>query len=246
MENAGGDFYFRNRRWLLALLVVVVWFLIPPFHVSTGSRIARILSRAFGGAGRGIWERVCYALAAILVGLGAFWRTWGSAYLGTSVVQDRRMHTERLVADGPYRRTRNPLYFGNMLMALGLGMVVNLAAAIALVVGMGVLVRLFIRDEEAGLEQSQGESYRAYREAVPRLLPAWQARIPAAGARPRWVQGACGESILWMFALLTARLAVTLNLAQYGRGLFWGLVISLPLFLWAKRHSRRPAAAGSS
>jgi protein-S-isoprenylcysteine O-methyltransferase Ste14 len=29
--------------------------------------------------------------------------------------------TELLIADGPYRLVRNPLYFGNLLMVLGMG-----------------------------------------------------------------------------------------------------------------------------
>jgi protein-S-isoprenylcysteine O-methyltransferase Ste14 len=48
-------------------------------------------------------------------------RVWGSAYLGREVVHDHALHSEALRADGPYRHTRNPLYFGNALMAVGHG-----------------------------------------------------------------------------------------------------------------------------
>jgi len=43
------------------------------------------------------------------------------AYLHSSVVHDSQLHSDRLVADGPYRRVRNPLYLGNILLAFGLG-----------------------------------------------------------------------------------------------------------------------------
>jgi protein-S-isoprenylcysteine O-methyltransferase Ste14 len=211
----------------------------PLSHASTGKQIALFLFRVAGGSSSESWEHACYGLAAALVGLGAFWRTWGSAYLGTNVVQDRQLHIECLVADGPYRRTRHPLYFGNILLALGLAVFPNLVGGAIFVIGMWILVRLFIRDEEAGFEHSQGESYRAYRTAVPRLVPAWRARIPAAGARPWWVQGLCGESVLWMFAVLTAGFAATLDPRWYGKGLLWGAIIAVPLYLWAKRHSRQ-------
>jgi protein-S-isoprenylcysteine O-methyltransferase Ste14 len=81
------------------------------------------------------------------------------------------MHTECLVGDGPYRYTRNPLYLGNMFLVLGLGLLLGPLAYAILAVGMWILVRLFIRDEEAGLEASGGESYRAYCSAVPRMFP---------------------------------------------------------------------------
>lgn len=246
MENSRRDFFFRNRRWLLLLLFLPVFILFAPFRDPTAERLSRFLYSYAPGAGHATWRHAVFALAAALTGLGSFWRTWGSAYLGTNVVQDRRMHTDRLVGDGPYRRTRNPLYFGNMFMVLGLGLLLRPLLYAILVVGMWILVRLFIRDEEAGLEASGGESYRAYRAAVPRMLPALRPRIPAAGARPRWMQGFCGESFLWMMTAVMAGTAVTLNRAWLGKYLFWGVVIVLPLFLWARRTTKKQARQAES
>lgn len=239
MENRRSDFYFRNRRWLLLALGLLVYALLPVSRLSTGQRIARILSGFDHGPSREFWTRASYVLAAVWIGLGAFWRTWGSAYLGASVVLDKQLHSERLVADGPFRLSRNPLYFGNVLIAIGLAIVVNPVAGCVLAIGMWLLVRLFIRDEEAGFERSQGDAYRAYRSALPRLIPSRQPRVPAAGAQPRWVQGFCGEVWWWMFCVLTAGFAVTLNSQWYETGLLWGLLISLPLALWARRSSRQ-------
>lgn len=239
MPNARSDFYFRNRRWLLLALALVVWTLVPIFRLSTGQRVVSFLSRLDGGVNRELWTHALYVLAAAWIGLGALWRTWGSAYLGANVVQDKQLHSERLVADGPFRQSRNPLYFGNMLIAIGFAIVINPVAGAVLVIGMWGLVRLFIRDEEAGFERSQSDAYRAYRSALPRLVPSRWARIPSAGTRPRWVQGFCGEALLWMFCVLTAGFALTLNSQWYETGLVWGILIVLPLTLWAKRSSRR-------
>jgi protein-S-isoprenylcysteine O-methyltransferase Ste14 len=243
MEISSRGFFFRNRRWFLIALALVVFYGFSRHAEPAAERLARWFYGYAAGPGLAFWRRVSYGLAAALLGLGAMWRTWGSAYLGTHVVQDRRVHTERLVADGPYRRTRNPLYFGNMLLVLGLGFLLSPVGWVILVVGMWVLVRLFIRDEEEGFQQKGDESYRAYFAAVPRLFPAWSARIPPAGARPRWLQGFCGEAFLWMLTFIAAAYTITLDPIWLRRYLLWGVVVALLLFLWARVYTRKQAAA---
>jgi protein-S-isoprenylcysteine O-methyltransferase Ste14 len=244
MPSSQRDFFFRYRRLFLIGLFIVGFVLGPFLRQPLALRLADFLALHAAG-GREFWTHVTEASAAVLLGLAAFWRTWGSAYLGTNVVQDKELHTERLVADGPYRLSRNPLYLGNMFLVLGLGLLVNARAAAVFIVGMWILVRLFICDEEAGMVESKGEPYRAYREAVPRLFPAFRPRIPAAGARPRWAQGFCGESVLWAMTVSTAWLAVTLDHERYGQVLLMSVIIAVPLFFWARWHTKRQAAAAS-
>jgi protein-S-isoprenylcysteine O-methyltransferase Ste14 len=68
-----------------------------------------------------MFTRIVIAAGALLVFLGAGLRTWGAAYLRTEVVHDTAQHSEALVADGPFRHTRNPLYLANLPMAAGIG-----------------------------------------------------------------------------------------------------------------------------
>jgi protein-S-isoprenylcysteine O-methyltransferase Ste14 len=246
MDGRRRDFLFRNRRWLLLLLFLIGSAGLLLSRARLGAVAARFLSARVGELGGGFWLHAIYGLAAALAGLGAFWRTWGAAYLGTNVVQDEQLHTERLLRDGPFRHTRNPLYLGNLLMILGLGIMVSAVACLIVVLGMWILLRVLIREEEAGLEATQGESYRAYQAAVPRLLPALRARIPAGGVRPHWLEGICGESFPWMFAMATAGLAVTLEPAWYRLRLLWAILIALPLWAWAPPHARKHTRAPSA
>ena len=77
------------------------------------------------------------ALGIAFVVAAALLRTWGAAYLGSSVVQDSAMHaalpgaaeSAGVVADGPYRHLRNPLYLGTFLHAIGLGLLMPASGA---------------------------------------------------------------------------------------------------------------------
>ncbi|HEV2389061.1 MAG TPA: isoprenylcysteine carboxylmethyltransferase family protein [Candidatus Acidoferrales bacterium] len=238
-------FVFRNRRWLIAAVFVIGFGVYSLDRTSVAAALAAVLSSHAGGNWH-FWMHALVGLAAALVAVGSFWRTWGSAYLGADVVFDRQLHAERLLADGPYRFTRNPLYFGNLLFTMGLGFVVSPVGWPVLVIGMWVLVKLLIRDEEAGLVAAQGDSYRAYLAAVPRLFPSFRPLVPPAGARPRWLQGICGEAMIWAVACVTVGFAITLNPAWYQQRMLWAVAIALPPVVWARRRRSGTAAPAAA
>src|ERR1700758_925320 len=125
--------------------------------------------------------RVVYCIGAGIVFVGAFLRTWGTSYLKAEVMSDSKLHTERIVADGPYRHAPPPLYLGNIVMTPGVGVSMSPSGAIFSVAGMFLfLLRLTLR-EEAELRAAQGEPYEAFCKAVPRLFPALRPRVPSAG-----------------------------------------------------------------
>jgi len=152
-----------------------------------------------------------FLAGALLVGIAALLRTWASAYLRSEVVHDTRLRTEGVVADGPYRHVRNPLYLGNLLLALGMGLVASRLGLLILVAGHVIFLLRLIGREEAELAASQGDSYRAYVAAVPRLWPSLRPRVPAGGQAPRWRQGFFGETFFWILFAGTLYFALTLN-----------------------------------
>ncbi len=137
--------------------------------------------------------------------LGALLRTWGTAYLGSSVVQDGGMHTARadsgIVEGGPFRYVRNPLYLGTFLHTLALSLLMPRSGAVFCVVAIGIEQLRLIFAEEPFLTEKLGPTYVAYQALVPRLLPSVRPRIAEGNLVPRWPQAFLGEIYMWGVAL---------------------------------------------
>jgi protein-S-isoprenylcysteine O-methyltransferase Ste14 len=152
-----------------------------------------------------------FLLGALPVGIGAMIRTWGAAYLRAEVQQDSKLRTERLVADGPFRYTRNPLYLGILIGVLGAGVMCSPAGwALQMALSVVFVYRLILR-EEGELLTTQGESFRAYCRVVPRLLPAIRPRVSASGARPHWREAFAVQAPWWGIAAANVMWAITLR-----------------------------------
>jgi protein-S-isoprenylcysteine O-methyltransferase Ste14 len=171
------------------------------------------------GAARGIDSdliaRSLFVLATCLLTIAALIRTWASSYLNANVVYASEVKTESLVADGPYRHLRNPLYFANILLALGMGAMMSRIGFFVAVIAMAVFCSRLIFREEAELQANQGEQYKRYRNAVPRLWPALQPRTASAGRQASWAAGFRAEFWCWGFAVAVAAFAITLNTTAF-------------------------------
>jgi protein-S-isoprenylcysteine O-methyltransferase Ste14 len=78
---------------------------------------------------------------------------------------------EELATSGPYAYTRNPLYFGSIVIAAGLALAaLRWEIAVALVVLFAAIYFPVIRGEERFLAQHFA-NYPEYCSRVPRLLP---------------------------------------------------------------------------
>ena len=111
-------------------------------------------------------------LAATLLGLGAI--GWAEVTLlrdahSTGGFGDPPL---RLVVEGPYRFTRNPIYLGAAFLLFGLslwrGSQMLLVAALAFLPAMHVFI---VRVEEPATRRRLGAGYDEYRRRVPRWLP---------------------------------------------------------------------------
>jgi protein-S-isoprenylcysteine O-methyltransferase Ste14 len=107
----------------------------------------------------------CLIILGVYVLLRCVWDFFAFGR-GTLAPLDPPKH---LVVKGLYRFTRNPMYNGVLAVLLGEAWLFRstslLQYAAAVFVGFNVFVLVY---EEPALESQFGESYRAYRRAVPR------------------------------------------------------------------------------
>ena len=201
---------FKNRATVFGLIFGLSF---SAYLIDPQNSVAALANwiEAARGIDANLTARLLFAFATALLVVAALFRTWASSYLQSSVVYAAEVKTASLVADGPYRHTRNPLYFANVLLALGMGaMMSRIGFFVALAAMLVFCYRLIFR-EESELLASQGEIYERYRNAVPRLWPSLQPRTASAGRKASWTAGFQAEIWCWGFALSVAAFAITLK-----------------------------------
>jgi protein-S-isoprenylcysteine O-methyltransferase Ste14 len=211
-------FEFEKRFWIICAIFAVGFSMANFDHTAFTTALRQLVAPSIvSGSPEALnVQRFIIGGGALLVFVTAALRTWAAAYLRTGIVHDTAQHSEALVADGPFRYVRNPLYLANLPMAAGIGVLVSSLGWLFIVAASWLFVyRLIFREEEA-LRQSQGESYRAYLKAVPRLWPALVPRVPSGNRSPRWGQAIAGEMFAWLFGIAELVLAITLNIRLAG------------------------------
>lgn len=120
----------------------------------------------------GVW-------AAVLAMAGLFLASAGLALDLATMLAFRRHRTTvlphkgatRLITDGPFRHTRNPIYVGNTLLVAGAGLVFGVAWLIpAALTGAFATQKLAIEREERHLALRFGKQWSDYATHTPRWL----------------------------------------------------------------------------
>lgn len=96
---------------------------------------------------------------------GQYRRTHGGGGPGMSVPP------KRLVMTGPYAVTRNPMYLGHLVYAVGVAGLTRSAAGLVAALAMPAWFDRRVRSDEDRLRTQFGAAYDAYCGAVPRWLP---------------------------------------------------------------------------
>ena len=129
---------------------------------------------------------VVIIVAALFAVAGMVLRIWGAAYLGYGTVHHAQMQAGSVMADGPYRYVRNPLYLGGWFMMAAVAFIMPPTGALFSTLLLTLFFLRLILGEEAFLSDKLGDSYREYLRSVPRLIPRLRSPLPAAGHKPHW------------------------------------------------------------
>jgi hypothetical protein len=149
------------------------------------------------------------------------------------------MRGEGVVADGPYRHLRNPLYLGTFLHTFALALLMPASGAVFAVAAIGIEQMRLIGGEEAFLEAKLGQGYLDYSARVPRLWPSLRARVRSSGARPAWGMAVLGEVYFWGVAVAFASVGMRYNALLVTQG----VVVAAGVALVARAFVPRAAAA---
>jgi protein-S-isoprenylcysteine O-methyltransferase Ste14 len=204
-------FEFRFRVWLMVAVIFVGFWAPWTEWLHLGTRTTAWLWLGFEAGSLGLSStagiQLVTALTILIAALAAAIRIWGTAYLGTGIVNNAQMKAGRVMADGPYRYVRNPLYLGSFLMVAAISVLMPPSGALFTLVVLGLFLLRLILGEETFLAARLGDAYAAYKWAVPRLIPSLRPRVPAGGQTPNWGVAILSEitplGVLASFAVLS-------------------------------------------
>jgi protein-S-isoprenylcysteine O-methyltransferase Ste14 len=149
--------------------------------------------------------------------------TWLSLGLGTliavpgillrALASGHVKKNEELTTSGPYAYTRNPLYLGSLIMAVGFAIAARSPSVLVLMLLMFFAIYLpVIRGEEEFLKQAFPD-FQQYTQNVPRLLP----RFTPFGKTP----GSFSRALYWQHREYNAVLGTAAVMAALVTKLYW-------------------------
>jgi protein-S-isoprenylcysteine O-methyltransferase Ste14 len=186
---------------------------------------------------------VVIVLASFIAAVGMVLRVWGTAYLGYGTVHHSQMQAGAVMADGPYRYLRNPLYVGGWFMMAAMAFLMPPTGALFAMTLVTVIFLRLILGEEAFLSNQLGEPYREYLRTVPRLFPSLRPALPPAGHKPHWLTSIASELNPIGVFLTLAVLSWSYNNWLMIQGILVSLGASLVVraFMRGKLHSQKTA-----
>ena len=118
------------------------------------------------------WHSPYHVMPMVLLVGGLSLAMWGSHHfnkVGTNI--ETFQEPGKLVTDGPFRFSRNPMYLGMVIALLGIAKALNSASPLLVVLAFFFITdRWYIRYEEARMREKFGSGYDAYRAHTRRWI----------------------------------------------------------------------------
>jgi protein-S-isoprenylcysteine O-methyltransferase Ste14 len=152
-----GNFFFRNRNGVFPLALLALFVAFRPVYPRGSERLDNWID--------------LLGLGIALAGQALRFAVIGYAYIKRGG-KNKQVYAERLVTDGFFRHSRNPLYLGNLIVLLGLFIIHGNIWVYVLGVPFFLFAyRAIVAAEEAYLRGKFGEEYEEYCRRVNRWLP---------------------------------------------------------------------------
>jgi len=154
-----GNFFFKHRNWLFIFFYVAL--LIPSWPLFSINQF---------GERYWLWP-ICIGLFVTFFGQLIRGLTIGLAYIVRGG-REGKPYAEGLVTEGIFNHCRNPLYLGNIFMLLGLGILANSLAYVAIVMPVFLFIyQAIVLAEENFLRSKFGNEFIEYCKKVNRWFP---------------------------------------------------------------------------
>lgn len=153
-----GNFFFKYRNYLFVLLYIGLF--LPSRRIFTENQ--------FGSN----YYFIPIVLGLVITFSGQLLRglTIGLAYMVRGG-QNKKISAENLVTGGMFNHCRNPLYLGNILMFLGLGILSNSLLFVAILMPLLLFIyQAIVLAEEKFLRAKFGKQFNDYCQRVNRWL----------------------------------------------------------------------------
>ncbi|WP_312207918.1 methyltransferase family protein [Epilithonimonas hominis] len=154
-----GNFFFKYRNWLFIVLYLLIFIPSPELFSE----------KNFGP--KYYWYPIILGLFITILGQLIRGITIGLAYIVRGG-KDKKVYADGLVTQGIFNHVRNPLYVGNILMLLGVGILANSMIYTFVIMPLFMFIyQTIVLAEENFLRQKFGQQFDDYTKRVNRWIP---------------------------------------------------------------------------
>lgn len=222
-----GNFFFKYRNWIFILFYAALF--VPTWPLFSKDN--------FGGQYY-LWPIIT---GLIITCLGQLIRglTIGLAYIVRGG-KEGKPYAEGLVTGGIFHHCRNPLYAGNILMLLGVGILANSLGYVAIMIPLFLFIyQAIVLAEENFLKSKFGSGFEEYCRQVNR----WWPRLKGLGATfssmqfkwKRWILKEHTTQFIWLAGII---LLLFLNYPELTggdtnrRNIYLGIILGTLLLIY--------------
>lgn len=163
-----------------------------------------------------------YSIAGglVVILIGEFIRLWGVSIAGSETRTTNSVGSSHLVTSGPFAYLRNPLYFGNICIYFGVGIMSWAGFPFLPIVTLSYFLfqyTLIVSLEEEHLTKTYGTEYQRYIKSVPKFFPSFKKYKHSGTHQPAldWKRGIKSEQRTFQAILIIVFLIVVIWMLRY-------------------------------